>query len=330
MATGGARLMITSAQPAITSRLLEGNPMRYQLDFKGPLPGHHVLAVAQEPTRIFVGVAVSDSDAAPRALAAIYFDPESDVVLFQNVGAATFALAPPGDAVASTHLVPALRQYAVAPGAWSLHVGAAGSMWTPVVQVTVVPRNFFTPALDGDEEGADGVKVAAGVRKRAAVEEDGDREQATAKRQRSGRDGTAVDVFFEPAVSHASAASVSPAGNPLLILKDGGAVAINSPSGAVYTLTKARSISQTAASTVFKATKSDIPGKFVAVKVFRIQLRSTAARDSLEHYETIARACRAMEREIEIHKGLKHVRRRRPPSARSHHHHANCSCTGQG
>ncbi len=60
---------------------------------------------------------------------------------------------------------------------------------------------------------------------------------------------------------------------------------------------------------MFKATKSDVPGKFVAVKVFRIQLNSLATKDSLEHYESIARACRAMEREIQIHKGLKHVRK---------------------
>lgn len=60
---------------------------------------------------------------------------------------------------------------------------------------------------------------------------------------------------------------------------------------------------------MFKATKSDVPAKFVAVKVFRIQLNSMTAKDSLEHYESIARACRAMEREIEIHRGLKHVRK---------------------
>lgn len=124
---GGARLILTSTQPAITARLLEGNPTRFQLDFNAALGGRHVLAVVQEPGRIHVGIAVSDSDAAPRALAAIYFDPESDVVLLQNVGAAVFAITPLGVAVLSTHLVPVLRKYAITPGVWSLHVGGGVS-----------------------------------------------------------------------------------------------------------------------------------------------------------------------------------------------------------
>ena len=218
--SGGARLILTSAQPAITARLLEGNPTRFQLDFKAALPGRHVLAVAQEPGRIHVGIAVSDSDAAPRALAAIYFDPESDVVLLQNVGAATFAVTPPGVAVATTHLVPVVRKHAVAPGVWSLHVGAGASTWTHVVQVTVAPRSFFT--LEGDDEDGAGEKGGAGARKRAA-EDDGDEDLAATKRQRSGRDGVVVDIVFEPPAAAStlvprgddtSIATASPQGTP--------------------------------------------------------------------------------------------------------------------